>query len=80
MCGDVLRIYPDHAGAKAAPRGLRVAVVRCPRDADRLRGQRPCRVQVSVNGWGGNMGAVEYLLDSVLAPMVVDGARLEFVP
>lgn len=76
----VLRIVANRRLARAAPLGVTVRVVRSRRDADRLLGQLPDRVQLATGGWGADRGTLRYLLDRVLTPMLVEGARLELVP
>jgi hypothetical protein len=81
MRGDTLTIYPDHGRARRAVGlgdGL-VVVVSSRVEADKLRGYRPRRVQLALHGWGGDRGALGYLLEWIISPMVVDGAQIEFV-
>ena len=76
---EVLRIVPTRRAAREAPSDVRACVVRSVLDAERLRGLTPDRVQLATHGWGRDQGALSYLLDAILTPMLVDGARLELV-
>lgn len=78
MGRDVLRICSGRGHAPIEPFDATEKVVRTIRDADRLRGWCPDRVQIVRGGWDPN-APLSYLLEDIVTPMLLEGARLELV-